>query len=146
MKLSVLIAAVAWLGLAPLAAQTAYELDTESKLIALERVMRVQALTMKDLGTLDAFLDDGFVFVTSEGQSKTKAELLVDVQEIDSLHYVLYKMTARVHGDTAILTALFNLSSIHNGKASVQSGRFMDTWIKKDGRWLMISSLATPTS
>jgi ketosteroid isomerase-like protein len=146
MKLFVLIAAVAWLGLASGAAQTAYELDTESKLIALERVIRVQALTMKDLGTLDAFLEDSFVFVTSEGQAKTKAELLVDVQEIDSLHYVLYKMTVRVHGDTAILTGLFNRSSVQNGNASVQSGRFMDTWIKKEGRWLMISSLATPTS
>lgn len=146
MKQFVLIAAVAWLGIAPVAAQTAYELDNESKLIALEHVMRVQALAVKDLGALDTFLEDGFVFVTSEGQSKSKAELLVYVQQIDSLRYVLYKMTVRVHGDTAIVTGLFTRSSVQDGKASVQSGRFMDTWMKKDGRWLVIASLATPTS
>jgi ketosteroid isomerase-like protein len=146
MKQFVLIAAVAWLGIAPVSAQTAYELDIESKLIALERVMRVQALTMKDLATLDTFLEERFVFVTSEGQSKSKVELLVYVQQIDRLRYVLYKMAVRVHGDTAIVTGLFTLSSVQNGKDSVQSGRFMDTWIKKDGRWLVIASLATPTS
>jgi ketosteroid isomerase-like protein len=126
--------------------QAAYERDTESKLMAFERVVRVQALSSKDLNTLNRFLSDEFVFVSMDGVPRNKAELLADLQSLDSLRYSTEEMIVRVHGDTAIVTGLFRATAVQKGRPSVQRGRFLDTWLNRDGRWFMVASVSIPTA
>jgi ketosteroid isomerase-like protein len=135
---------LAGLGTVQSVAQTSHDPDIESKIIALENVAKVQAYKAKDTNTLYAILDDAFVEVDQEGRPRTKAGLLAYVQNTDSLQYGLKAMVVRLHGDTAIVTGLYTVKGVAGGKPFLQRGRFVDTWLQKNGRWVAIASLSTP--
>jgi hypothetical protein len=68
------------------------------------------------------------------------------VQAADRLHYQLDGMDVRFHNSTAIVTGLFQIKDMVHGKRLLQSGRFVDSWLFKDGTWVLIASLSTPAS
>ena len=127
-------------------AQSAYESAIQSKLMALERSVRVQAVPSGDFSALNAALADEFVLVTSEGRSQSKTEFLAWLQSLDALHYVIEDMVVRVHGDTAIVTGRFQMSGVQRGKPFAREGRFVDTCFNSNGRWSIIASVSTPAS
>jgi ketosteroid isomerase-like protein len=139
-----LIAGMVCLACWQASAQSAYDSASESKLMALERLVRMQAMPSGDFNTLNEVLADEFVLVTFEGRSQSKTELLASLQSVDSLHYVIDDMVVRVHGDTAIVTGRFQMSALRGGKPFARQGRFVDTCLKGDGRWLIIASVSTP--
>jgi len=51
---------------------------------------------------------------------------------------------ARVHGDVAIVTGVLHLKGLDHGKPYLRSGRFVDTWLYKNARWVCVSSETTP--
>lgn len=120
------------------------ESDVGSKIMALENLWS-QASATKDLKSLGSILDDGLVYVDPYGTLMTKAELLVDVRTSPALQFLTESMAVHVHGDTAVITGTYRLKGLQRGKAAVRRGRFVDTWRFKDGTWLAIASLATPT-
>ena len=126
--------------------QDSNERDIESKLMALERLVRVQALSSKDLSTLNRFLSDEFVLVDIDGVQKNKVELLAYIESLDSLRYSVEEMVVRVHGDTTIVTGLFRSPTVQKGKPSMRQGRFLDTWLNRDGRWVLVASVSIPAS
>jgi ketosteroid isomerase-like protein len=138
------IAALMCLGSTAGYAQGADESGVASKLIALERVGKLQAWQSKDVKTLDAMCDDAFVYVDSDGRVMTKPEVLAYIQRVDSLQFVAEEMTVELHGDTAIVTGLYRMKGVERGKPFGRRGRFVDTWLHKNGRWVAIASLLTP--
>jgi uncharacterized protein DUF4440 len=144
MKGVLAIALLACLGCARSQAQQTYDADVESKIIALERAGKLQALVAKDLKTLDRLLDDAFVYVDHDGQLLTKADMLMFVQNADSLRCLTNEMVVRVHGNTAIVTGLYEMKGVLQRKPFVQQGRFVDTWLNRNGQWVAIASLFTP--
>jgi ketosteroid isomerase-like protein len=141
-----LIAVTVSLAFSQAYAQSAYDSEIQSRVMALERVVRVQALPSGDFNTLNAALADEFVLVTLEGRSQSKTEFLAYLQSFDALHYMVQDMIVRVHGDTAIVTGRFQMSGIRGGKPFARQGRFVDTCLNSDGRWLIIASVSTPGS
>ena len=142
----VLIAVILGMAVSKSAAQSAYDTAIQSRLMALERLVRTQALPSGDFNTLNAALVDEFVLVTFEGRSQSKTELLASLQSLDALHYVVQDMVVRVHGDTAIVTGRFQMSGVLRGKPFARQGRFVDTCLNSNGRWLIIASVSTPAS
>jgi ketosteroid isomerase-like protein len=139
------ISAVLLVGLSlPLGFAQGRESDVESKIIALERIAKVQAYETKDLKTLDVMLDDEFSYVDAEGKLGNKTEFLAFVQATNSLQFVLEDMVVRLHGDTAIVTGLYRMKSVQGGNPILREGRFVDTWLNKNGHWVAIASLSTP--
>ena len=127
------------------AAQQADDSGIKSKIIALEQLLKLHACQAKDAKVLDALLDDKFVAVDPAGKLQTKAELLAFVQMSDSLQYLTSQMIVRLHNNnTAIVTGLFQLKGAVQGRSLQQSGRFVDTWLFKEGHWVAIASLSTP--
>jgi hypothetical protein len=119
-------------------------LNAESGLMALERIVKLQAYETKDLKTLDAILDDSFVQVDPEGRLLAKADVLAYVQAVDSLRYIVEAMVVRLHGNTAVVTGLYRMKGVERGKPFARKGRFVDTWLLKNGRWVAIAGLSTP--
>lgn len=142
----VLVAVAASLAFSQASAQSAYDSEIQSRVMALERLVRVQALPGGDFKTLDAALADEFVLVSFEGRSQSKTEVLASLRSLDSLHYVIQDMVVRVHGDTAIVTGRFQMSGLRGGKPFARQGRFVDTCLNSGGRWLIIASVSTPAS
>jgi len=124
-------------------AQSSDDPDAESKILALERIVTLQAYEAKDLRTLDTILDDAFVKVDPEGRLLSKPELLAHVQAV-SVQYAVEAMVVRFHGRTAIVTGLYRIKGVERGKPLMRRGRFVDTWLNKDGRWVAIASLLAP--
>ena len=118
--------------------------DVEGKLLALERIGKVQASQMKDLKMLDEILDDNFVAVDHNGALMNKSQLLAYIQGATSLRIVPGEMNVRLHGRCAMVTGVYQVEGIISGKTFVQRGRFIDTWIEKGGKWVEIASLSTP--
>lgn len=127
-----------------LCAQQRSDSDTASKIIALENAWN-RASESKDIRGLDNLLDERFLYVDFNGRLMNKAEVLKDVQDSGVHQVVISSMVVRLHGETAIVTGLFQMKAIEHGKTLLQKGRFVDTWLLKDGRWVAIGSLTTPT-
>ena len=120
--------------------------DIEGKLLALERLGKLQATQLKDLKMLNEVLDENYVVVDQNGGLMNKAQVLAFVQKATSLHYLTSEMTVRLHGNTAIVTGTYRLNGILPGGRIDQHGRFVDTWIEKGAKWVAIASLSTPTN
>jgi ketosteroid isomerase-like protein len=127
-----------------LCAQQRSDSDPTSKILALENAWN-RASESKDLRGLDNLLDERFLYVDLNGRLMNKAEVLKDVQDSSVHQVVTLSVVVRLHGDTAIVTGLFQMKAIEHGKTLLQNGRFIDTWLRKDGGWVAIGSLTTPT-
>jgi hypothetical protein len=145
MRTLTLLALVACLGMPMSYAQATADADAESRLMALERIAKLQAYETKDLKTLDAILDESFVQVDPEGRLLAKAEVLAYVQAADSLQYIVEAMIVKLHGNTAVVTGLYRMKGVERGKAFARKGRFVDTWLFKNRRWVAIAGLTTPS-
>jgi ketosteroid isomerase-like protein len=138
-----------WVALAACAAtwggyaQETSDSDVGSKIVALENLWN-QAVEARDLKALDAILDDAFVNVDAEGKILTKAEVLADVKGSRGVRVSSEAMVVHLHGDTAVVTGIYQLSGAERGKPFVRRQRFVDTWRYKSGIWVSIASLATP--
>jgi ketosteroid isomerase-like protein len=117
--------------------------DERSKLFALENVWN-QAAQRNDLKALQHLLDDAFVYVDSSGKIMTKTDVLARVQA-SPVHQVLSEsMVVHLHGDTAVVTGIYQTKGIEHGKPFKHRERFIDTWRYKNGVWMSIASLTTP--
>ena len=119
------------------------EKSAASRVIALENAWN-RASETKDLKALDQILDDRFVYVGDDGRQMTKAEMLKDVKESGVQQVVTESMVARVHGEAAIVTGLYSMKQLVRGKMVMRRGRFVDTWLYKDGRWVGVASIGIP--
>lgn len=144
MKTALSIGLLACLANPAIHAQENNQRATESKIIALERVGKLQASEVKDIKTLNTIFDDNFVYVDDQGALLTKGDVLRFVQTADSMHFMTDAMVVKVHGNTAIVTGLYRLKGVMGGKPFLKRGRFVDTWQQENGRWVAIASLSTP--
>jgi ketosteroid isomerase-like protein len=119
------------------------ESDAKSKLFALENVWNLAAQG-KDLKALQSLLDDAFVYVDSSGKLLTKTEVLASVQASPALQVLSESMVVHMHGDTAVVTGIFQTKGTERGKPFIRRERFIDTWHYKNGVWMSIASLTTP--
>lgn len=118
--------------------------ETGGMLLALERVGKLQASQLKDLKTLDQILDEDFVYVDEHGALFNKHQILAYVGNATSLRYQTSEMRVTMHGRTAIVTGIYRLNGIVSGKVFVSNNRFVDTWMERDAKWVLIASLSTP--
>lgn len=144
MRVLNLALALAFLGTMADAVQPPNDSDVESKLMAMEHIVKVQASQTKDVKVLDAMLDDGFQWVDSEGRLLNKTDVLVRLRAVDSLELIPNSMVVKLQGDTAIVTGLYRIKGVQRGQPFVRRGRFVDTWLYKGGRWVVVASLSTP--
>jgi hypothetical protein len=52
-------------------------------------------------------------------------------------------MSARVYGDSAVVTGVYRVRGTDNGKTYLRRGRFTDTWISRNGTWVCVASQYT---
>jgi ketosteroid isomerase-like protein len=114
--------------------------DVEAKILATEH-MWGQAYVSKDPKALERILDDAFVNVDSDGILQTKAEVVAEVRTSTVVQFLTESMVVHLHGNTAIVTGIFQLKGVDRGKPYAQRERFVDTWFYKNGQWVSIAGL-----
>jgi ketosteroid isomerase-like protein len=136
-----LLAAVFLAGGGRSAGKAQSEAGDETKIIALENLWN-QTQQNHDATAMEKMLDDDFVLTDYDGSVIGKAAFLESIRET-AVHLTLEvssDMKLHPHGNTVVVTGATREKGTHNGKAFEHTGRFTDTWMKKQGRWLCIAS------
>src|SRR5216684_1558900 len=125
-------------------AQGTSDADAVSKILALESAWN-QAVGTRDTKALNAIFDNFLVYVEHDGKVMSKAEYLATVKRAAGNPQLVTTegMTAHVWGTTAIVTGIYRERGVRDGKPYNRRGRFIDTWIVKDGIWLCVAAQAT---
>jgi ketosteroid isomerase-like protein len=133
-----------FVGAQAVAAQESSDSEARSKIVALERVAKLQAWENKDLKMLDELLDANFFYIDPNGRLQTKGQVMAFVLMADTLQFQIEAMVVQLHNDTAIVTGLYQIKGVVRGSPYLSRGRFVDTWLRQDRRWVAIASLTTP--
>ena len=141
MKTLMLVVLLASVGTSAGYAQDA-DSDVEAKILATQH-MWGQAYVSKDPKALERILDDEFVNVDSDGILQTKAEVVAEVRTSTVVQFLTESMVVHLHGNTALVTGIFQLKGVDRGKPYAQRERFVDTWFYKNGLWVSIAGLVT---
>ncbi len=136
--LCALLMAVLWTGFA--AAQPAS--GTESaKLIALERMWN-QAQLVRDSSAIASMIGDKFVNTEWDGEVSDRGKFLADFADPKFQPTVMSIDDLRVenYANTAIVTGTYHTKGTYGAKSYDHFGRFTDTWVYQDGKWLCVAS------
>ena len=113
----------------------------ETKIIALENLWN-QTQQSHDAGAMANMLDEDFVLTDYDGSVISKAQFLESIRDpsVQLSLEVSSDMKLHPHGNTVVVTGATREKGTRNSKAFEHNGRFTDTWLKKEGRWLCIAS------
>jgi len=105
-----------------------------------------EALTKRDLAALDKIWADGYTFTNGRGEFLTKTDRMENIKsgatQFDSISRE--DEETRVFGDTAVVTGRVVLKVIYSGKESSGPYRFINVWVKMQGRWQVAANQITP--
>jgi ketosteroid isomerase-like protein len=113
----------------------------ESKIIALENLWN-QMQIRHDADAMEKMLDPDFVLTDYDGTVMSKGQFLASIKDMSYAVTVEVSQDMRLfsHGDTVIVIGATHEIGKYKGKAYEHRGRFTDTWIRGDGRWICVAS------
>ena len=133
-----------------LAASTAAEdnIDSaaQSKVLALESAWNI-AEEKSDVRALDLIFDNSMIYIDEDGALLSKAQFLARVKnartQIQSL--VTQTIGVRIYGgEMAVVVGSYRVRGIEHNKAYLREGKFMDTWVLREGAWICVVAQSTP--
>lgn len=124
------------------AAQQDSEVDAGTKILAMQHIWS-QAYVIKDPKALERILDEAFVNIDSDGTLQNKAEVLAEVRRSSVVQVLTESMAVHLHNDIAIVTGVFLLKGMDQGRPYAQRERFVDTWSCRNGQWTSVAGLVT---
>ncbi len=117
-----------------------YSAET-SNLIALERAWN-QAQVSRDSRAIAAMIGDRFVNTEYDGEVSNRGKFLADfadpkfapsLMNIDGLEVEMY-------ATTAVVTGNYHTKGLYASKPYEHFGRFTDTWVFQESKWLCVAS------
>jgi len=80
-----------------------------------------------------------------DGTLKTKSDFLAGVKAPghSRQQQVVESTSARVYGDTAVVTGIYQVKGVDKGKPYLRRGRLTDTWVLRNGNWVCVASQYT---
>src|SRR5438477_7069548 len=117
-----------------------YSAET-SNLIALERMWN-QAQVSRDSSAVAAMIGDRFVNTEYDGEVSNRGKFLADFADpkfAPSLMNV-ENVEVEMYASTAVVTGNYHTKGLYGGKPYEHFGRFTDTWVSQDGKWLCVAS------
>jgi ketosteroid isomerase-like protein len=131
---------------AGIAQQGASQSADESTIAALENAWN-RALELHDAKAIADLVDDTLINVDQDnGHLENKAQYLARVRDPSphDMQTVNEWQTVRICGSIAIVAGVSWTKGMQNGKAYLHRARFIDTWLRKDGKWVVVASQGTP--
>jgi hypothetical protein len=122
-------------------AQTSNPAPDAANIIALERMWN-QAQVSLDAKAVASMIGDRFINTEYDGEVSNRGKFLADfadpkfkpgLMNIDNVKVEMYP-------NTAIVTGNYHVKGVYASKPYEHFGRFTDTWILADGKWLCVAS------
>jgi ketosteroid isomerase-like protein len=101
---------------------------------------RNQALQTGDIPTLERIYSDDLIYTNASGALLTKAQHLAELKS-RGLNFHSFKhedVQVTMHGDTGFVTGISKSVVEYRGSVSTGSRRFLNIFVKKDGRWQLV--------
>lgn len=113
----------------------------ETKIIALENLWN-QMQIKHDAEAMGQMLDPNFVLTDYDGTIMSKGQFLASVKDMSYVLTTEVSQDMRLfsHGDTVIVIGATHEAGTSKGKPFEHHGRFTDTWVRSDGRWICLAS------
>jgi ketosteroid isomerase-like protein len=114
----------------------------ELELTALYNEM-IEGARKKETAAFARIVADDFSEITAGGLIADKAAVLASIPNITIESFSVSEISARVFGDTAIMTLRLEAKGSYQGND--MSGDYRETivWVKREGRWRMVASQST---
>jgi ketosteroid isomerase-like protein len=121
-----------------------HPLDERTALLYMERDWN-QAEMKQDAAWFERTLADEYSGVDARtGKPTTKGQVVADIKTAATASADLSGLDVKLQGDTAVVTGLtHNKGKDEKGVAFDRKIRFTDVWVKRDGRWQILSSHGT---
>lgn len=122
------------------AAQTA---GVEQELLRLERAW-LDAYVQRDAAAMGRILADNYMITYDTGQTVNKAQTLAELARPRpanfSFTFATENTTARVYGETVVLTGIVIQRTRMGERETVSRSRYTDTYVRRGGRWQVAAS------
>jgi hypothetical protein len=111
------------------------------KLVALERMWN-QAQVSRDSPAIASMIGDKFVNTEYDGEVSDRGKFLADFADPKFQPSVMSidDVKVEVYSATAIVTGTYHTKGTYGTKPYEHFGRFTDTWVFQDGKWLCVAS------
>jgi hypothetical protein len=131
--------------LAACAAVPSSDADTR-RLLAAQADAWDKALIAKDRAGIEANMAPEFVQLRGNGQLVSREEFIRDVLDpaFSMDPYTVEDWDARLFGDTALVHGRIRMSGLAEGQRWNVHFRYIDTYVRRDGRWQVVSVQITP--
>jgi ketosteroid isomerase-like protein len=85
------------------------------------------------------------VSVDTDGSVSSKREFLASIESPDyqPSQAVTEESNVKVYGNAAVVVGIFRVKGKEKGKLYVHRERFVDTWIKSNGKWQCVATTST---
>ena len=115
--------------------------ETETLLIALENGWN-QAQLHHDSKALVGLIADTFISTDNDGIFMTKAQFMADNKDLTYAPSLMTNSDERVflYGDVAVVAGMYHAKGLNKGKPFDHYGRFTDTWVSLNGKWVCVAS------
>jgi hypothetical protein len=131
----------------PVGEQVAASPSAEQELISLDKSWGEAGLR-GDSAVLERILADDFIGNSPTGvasKAQNIAEAKTNAPDITNATYVADEYTVRfLDPNTAVMTHRAVEKGLNKGKEYSDQHRSMHVWVKRDGRWQVVASQATP--
>ena len=114
-------------------------------LIALENAWN-QAQLHHDSKALSELVAETFITTDNDGTVMTKAQFLADNSDLSYAPSVMTNSDEKVfvYENAAVVTGTYHAKGLNKGKPFDHYGRFTDTWIFLNGKWVCVASHTSP--
>ena len=132
--------AVVGCGFAQTPKEVSYTKET-ANLIALERMWN-QAQVSRDATAVASMIGDKFINTEYDGEVSNRGKFLSDFADPKFKPSLMNIQNVEVatYSSTAIVTGDYHTKGVYGGKPYEHFGRFTDTWVFQDGKWLCVAS------
>lgn len=130
--------------IALLAAAPVFAHDTEAALRAADSAV-CHAIEVGDAAALRARVDPGFTLIGTSGEVQPRAQLLDEAATHEPRYdsFRNHDETVRRYGDAAVINGVTSVRGTAGGERFAADFRFTDTWVRRDGQWILVASHAT---
>jgi hypothetical protein len=113
----------------------------EGLLHALENAWN-QAQLHHDSKALDGLVAASFISTDNDGIFMTKAQFLADNKDLSYAPTLMANSDERIfmYDNVAVVAGIYHAKGTNKGKPFDHYGRFTDTWVYLNGKWLCVAS------
>jgi hypothetical protein len=111
---------------------------------AVERA-RFQTFVKADTAAMQAVLGDDLLYCHSTGKCQTKRELIAAFASKDTVYRKLnlVDMKPRAIGSAVLINGKVEITAEQSGQSVSFQGIYSDVYVKRDGRWQLVSWQST---